>query len=136
MTFLQFIQQWGITIITALLTIASVIYAIVKQKKSGNSKGIIKLLAKIPSLVITAENLFGSGNGQAKLNYVLTELRVYALENSINVTSDYLKDEINSVVNATNNVNISKSIPSFEVVTASASSENITTSSESNGINI
>lgn len=108
MTFLQFLATYGLTILSVIATIISLIIALIKAKKSGNSKGMIAILEMIPSLVNTAESLFGKGHGQAKLDYVLTQIRLYALQNNVKVDINQLTDQVNSVVTTTNSVNIDK----------------------------
>lgn len=108
MTFLQFLATYGLTILSVIATIISLIIALIKAKKSGNSKGMIAILDMIPSLVNTAESLFGKGHGQAKLDYVLTQIRLYALQNNVKVDINQLTDQVNSVVTTTNSVNIDK----------------------------
>ena len=107
-----FVKHWQ-ELLSVLITIASIIYSIVILKKSGNTKGIKQLYTLIPELVTEAEQMFGAGNGQAKLNYVLTKLRVYALEHSIKVDSVDLTNQIESVVTTTKFVNIDKATPSI-----------------------
>lgn len=129
----QFLATYGVTILSILLTIASLILAWVKAKKSGNTKGMVAILEKIPSLVTTAESLYGAGKGSAKLDYVLTQLRLYALQNSINVNVEDLTAQVNSVVEATKNVNVDK--PSVENKNTNnndngASAENSTTNTQ------
>lgn len=108
MSFVDFMVKYGITILSVIATIISLIIAFLKAKKTGNSKGMVALLEKIPSLVTTAESLYGKGKGAAKLDYVLTQLRLYALQSNIKVDINDLTAQINSVVEATNNVNIDK----------------------------
>lgn len=108
MTFLQFLATYGLTILSVIATIISFVIALLKAKKSGNSKGMIAILEMIPSLVNTAESLFGKGHGQAKLDYVLTQIRLYALQNNVKVDINALTDQVNSVVTTTNSVNIDK----------------------------
>lgn len=108
MTFLQFLATYGLTILSVIATIISLIIALIKAKKSGNSKGMIAILEMIPSLVNTAESLFGKGHGQAKLDYVLTQIRLYALQNNVKVDINQLTDQVNTVVTTTNSVNIDK----------------------------
>ena len=52
--------------------------------------------------------MFGSGKGSAKLDYVLTQLRLYALQQNVKVDVEDLTAQINSVVDATKNVNVVK----------------------------
>ena len=111
----EFILDNWLIILSAIITAISIIYSLFGAIKTGNANGVVKLIAQIPILVATAEKLFGGGNGIAKLNYVLTELRVFALENKINVSTDYLTQQINSVVDTTNSVNVNKGIASNKI---------------------
>lgn len=108
MTFADFLVANWYVILSICVTIASIVWAIIKQFKAGNTKGIVALLELIPSLVITAESLYGKGKGSAKLDYVLTQLRLYALQHNIKVNTEDLTAQINSVVETTNNVNMDK----------------------------
>lgn len=106
MTFLKFLELYGATIISAIITIASVIWALIKAKKNGNSKGMLAIVEAIPRLVSTAEQLFGKGNGKAKLDYVLTQLQLFALQNNIKVNVNDLEAQVNNVVETTKEVNV------------------------------
>ena len=108
MSFVDFIVKYGIMILSIIATIASLIIAWVKAKHTGNTKGLLAIVERIPSLVTTAESLFGSGKGSAKLDYVLTQLRLYALQQNVKVNVEDLTAQINSVVDATKNVNVVK----------------------------
>ena len=108
MSFANFLVANWYVILSICVTIASIVWAIIKQFKAGNTKGIVALLELIPSLVITAESLYGKGKGSAKLDYVLTQLRLYALQHNIKVNTEDLTAQINSVVETTNNVNMDK----------------------------
>ena len=108
MSFVDFIIKYGVMILSIIATIASLIIAWVKAKRTGNAKGLLAILEQIPSLVTTAESLFGSGKGSAKLDYVLTQLRLYALQQNVKVNVEDLTAQINSVVDATKNVNVVK----------------------------
>lgn len=108
MSFADFLLANWYVIVSIAVSIASIVWAIIKQIKAGNTKGIVALLELIPSLVITAESLYGKGKGSAKLDYVLTQLRLYALQNNIKVNTEDLTAQINSVVETTNNVNMDK----------------------------
>ena len=130
MSFVDFIIKYGVMILSIIATIASLIIAWVKAKRSGNTKGLLAILEQIPSLVTTAESLFGSGKGSAKLDYVLTQLRLYALQQNVKVNVEDLTAQINSVVDATKNVNVVRTeIPSKE---ATAESGAVTENSPAN----
>ena len=108
MSFVDFIVKYGIMILSIIATIASLIIAWVKAKSIGNTKGLLAIVERIPSLVTTAESLFGSGKGSAKLDYVLTQLRLYALQQNVRVDVEDLTAQINSIVDTTKNVNVVK----------------------------
>lgn len=127
MSFVDFIAKYGIMIMSIIATIASLIIAWVKAKRTGNTKGLLSIVERIPSLVTTAESLFGSGKGSAKLDYVLTQLRLYALQQNVKVDVEDLTAQINSVVDATNNVNVVKTktpCPTDSTVESRADAEN------------
>lgn len=112
MSFLDFMLKYGLMILSIVATIASLIIAWVKARRTGNTKGMLAIIQKIPSLVTTAESLYGSGRGSAKLDYVLTQLRLYALQQNVKVDIEDLTAQINSVVDATKNVNVVTTKPS------------------------
>ena len=138
MNFVGFIGKYGIMILSIIATIASLIIAWVKAKHSGNTKGLLAIAERIPSLVTTAESLFGSGKGSAKLDYVLTQLRLYALQQNVKVDVEDLTAQINSVVDATKNVNVVKTetpSPTETTTESRADAENCTAITKDN-INI
>ena len=130
MSFIDFIVKYGVMILSIIATIASLIIAWVKAKRTGNTKGLLSIVERIPSLVTTAESLYGGGKGSAKLDYVLTQLRLYALQQNVKVNVEDLTAQINSVVDATKNVNVVRTeAPSKE---ATAESGAVTENSPAN----
>lgn len=126
-----------VTILSLASLVISIFVIIIKAKKNGNIKGILNLVNLIPNLVVQAEQLFGVGNGTAKLNYVLTELRVYALENNVSVTNEELKIQVESVVNATNQVNTNKEPINMEnEITLEGSDTEVSTNCTQTNINM
>ena len=132
MSFVDFIVKYVVMILSIIATIASLILAWVKAKRSGDTKGLLAIVERIPSLVTTAESLFGSGKGSAKLDYVLTQLRLYALQQNVKVDVEDLTAQINSVVDATKNVNV---VVTEKPRTAEASSESGACTDNSTAIN-
>lgn len=99
-------------LLSILLILIGVISAVIARhlsKKNGNTNGQVALWDKIPELVVKAETLFGRGRGTDKLQWVLTELRLYALQNKIKVDDAVLEQKINTIVDVSNNININKS---------------------------
>ena len=132
MSFVGFIVKYVVMILSIMATIASLIMAWVKAKRTGNTKGLLAIVERIPSLVTTAESLFGSGKGSAKLDYVLTQLRLYALQQNVKVDVEDLTAQINSVVDATKNVNV---VVTEKPRTAEASNESGACTDNSTAIN-
>ena len=139
MSFVEFFTKYGVMILSILATIASLVIMLMKAKRTGNTQGLLAIVQKIPSLVTTAESLFGSGKGSAKLDYVLTQLRLYALQQNVKVDVEDLTAQINSVVDATKNVNVNVSTntpsPNETPSESRASTENSTAITQDN-INI
>lgn len=136
MTAGQFFAEYWSVLLSALLTLASLIWAIIQARKTGNKKGLLEMTALIPSLVAEAEQMFGGGNGVAKLNYVLTKLRIYALEHNVTANTDELTAQVESVVATTKTVNVERT-PSVNTTQAvdndnGALAENATTNSQVN----
>ena len=132
MSFVDFMLKYGLMILSIVATIASLIVAWVKAKRTGNTKSLLSIVERIPSLVTTAESLFGSGKGSAKLDYVLTQLRLYALQQNVKVDVEDLTAQINSVVDATKNVNV---VVTEKPSTAEASNESRADADNSTTIN-
>lgn len=130
MRWLDFIVEYGVLILSIVVTVISLIISSIKSHKTGNTKGVLELYAKIPVLVATAEKLFGKGNGVAKLNYVLTELRVYALEHNIKVSGEQLEAQVNSVVETTKVVNVNTPTTQNVETSARAIAENSTNNTQ------
>lgn len=94
------------SIVVSVVTIGISIYKVIKKGKlSDNTNKLLGLLSTIPDLVVKAEEIYGVGKGPAKLDYVLTKLKLQAVTMSIDVTDEVLTKEIESVVYATNQVN-------------------------------
>ena len=51
MSFANFLMANWYVIVSIAVTVASIVWAIIKQVKAGNTKGIVALLELIPSLV-------------------------------------------------------------------------------------
>lgn len=132
MSFVDFMLKYGLMILSIVATIASLILVWVKAKRTGNTKSLLSIVERIPSLVTTAESLFGSGKGSAKLDYVLTQLRLYALQQNVKVDVEDLTAQINSVIDATKNVNV---VVSEKPCTAEDSNESRADAENSTAIN-
>lgn len=121
--------NWG-TILSAVVALISIIVSVIIDKKSSNEEKKSKLFSLISDVIVEAEQMFGAGNGVSKLNFAVTKLMLNALQTGTKVTQEELISEIEKQVNATNQVNVSKSeeTPSdenSEVKTLESKTENI-----------
>ena len=95
--------------LSILVTIISFIVAYIKAKKSGNLEAMQALEEYLQELIVKAENTFGAGTGEIKLDNVVTKATLYALQNGIKITQAELTKKINKIVDTTNQVNVVKS---------------------------
>ena len=94
------------SILVSVITIGISVYKVVKNgKNSKQTTKLLDLISAIPALVVKAEEIYGDGKGAAKLDYVLTKLKLQAVTMSIDVSDDYLTAEIENIVTATKTVN-------------------------------
>lgn len=131
-----FAEYWSV-LLSAILTLASLIWAIIQSKKTGNKSGLLEMSSLIPTFCSEAEEMFGKGNGVAKLNFVLTKLRIYALEHNIRTNSKSLEEQINNYVASTKIVNAEKT-PTLEATQTSNNNLNsmVESGSTNNQVNV
>lgn len=121
MTALQMIQTI-LSCMSGVLALGGLIIIFVRWFRNGNAKKILALVAVVPELVKKAEQMFGSGHGVDKFNWVMTMLKIQALATHTNVKDEVLEATINDIVDTTNNVNVDK-FP-FSNATANTTEEN------------
>ena len=99
------------SILVSVLTIGISVYKVVKNgRHSERTSKLLDLIGAIPALVIRAEEIYGSnGKGSAKLDYVLTKLKLQAVTMAVDVSDELLTKEIENIVSATKQVNTVKS---------------------------
>ena len=94
------------SILVSVITIGISVYKVIKNgKKNDKTNKLLDLISAIPSLVIKAEEIYGVGKGAAKLDYVLTKLKLQAVTMSVEVSDEFLTHEIENIVQATKTVN-------------------------------
>lgn len=96
------------TIVSAVITLISIIVGVILDRKSNNEEKKSKLFSLVSEVIVEAEQMFGSGNGVSKLNYAVTKLMLKALQTKTKVTENEIVAEIEKQVNATNQVNVTK----------------------------
>lgn len=103
------LAQYILGCLSLLIAVISFIVARIKAVKSGNLEALQQLDNMLQSLIVTAEKTFGSGNGELKLDNVVTKATLYCLQKGIKISEDELVTKINQIVDTTNNVNVNKS---------------------------
>lgn len=86
---IEFLKQYGVTILLAVTLVADVIIIPCITKKYSTKDGLLKfaeILQDVPGLIIEAEKMLGSGTGAAKLQYVLNKIHLKCLENNVKYT--------------------------------------------------
>ena len=104
---LQLIQTI-ISILSGIVALFWLAVAIIKWIKNGNAKKTLALISVIPELVKEAEQMFGKGHGADKFKWVMTTLKNMALETKTKFDATVIGNQVNDVVDATNNVNVDK----------------------------
>ncbi len=88
--------------------LVSIVFAIITRLQSKKNKetsvkleDVLKedeILSFLPDYIAEAEKIFGSGNGKAKLDYVLNKVHICCLENSISFVKDYFSEKVEAIL--------------------------------------
>lgn len=81
-----------------VFAVVTIIVNIVTLLKKNKKATVLQILANVPSYVSQAEQIFGSGNGQAKLQWVLTKIQIDSVKANVDISEDVVKEEIESVL--------------------------------------
>lgn len=100
--------QTVISVLSGIVALFWLVVAIIKWIKNGNAKKTLALVSVIPELVKEAEKMFGNGHGADKFKWVMTTLKNMALETKTKFDATIIGNQVNDVVDATNNVNVDK----------------------------
>ena len=92
--------------ICAILFTISFAVGVTQRAKQKNVSKLQALYECIPNAVITAESIFGKGNGEKKKHLVMTELINIALQTKTKYDYAELDKHVEDVVKATKNVNV------------------------------
>ena len=93
-------------VVCALLFAITFINSVIQRAKHQNISKIQALYECIPNAVISAEKLFGAGNGENKKEFVMTSLINIALQSKTKFDINDLDHQVENVVKATKNVNV------------------------------
>lgn len=97
--------QLIVTCITTGISVVAVLFSIIKgiinSKNNKSTANVIKLneiISEIPRTVTEAEDIFGSGNGLAKLNYVLNKIQIKCLQNQVTFNETEIRDKVEEIL--------------------------------------
>ena len=91
---------WTTIATTAVGIVGYVISFILNKKKNKSDKlvDLAKVVQKLPEFIAEAENIFGAGNGNAKLAYVLNKVQIECLKNKVEFNEEQFKGEIENIL--------------------------------------
>ena len=79
----------------AVVTIIVNIVALLKKNKKAT---VLQILSNVASYVSQAEQIFGSGNGQAKLQWVLTKIQIDSVKANVDISEEEVISQIEAVL--------------------------------------
>lgn len=117
------ILSWVIFGISFLLGLVSTLIPYLKTAKAKkNAEKVVKALSgfelickNIQPLVVKAEQ-FRNFSGAERKEWVMTQLRIVALENSIVFDENAVSEKVEEVVSTTNKVNVNKNVSRETIV--------------------
>ena len=71
--------------------------SLVLCKKNKKAK-ILNIFANVPSYVSQAEQIFGPGNGKAKLQWVITKIQIDCVKANVEISEDAAAKEVERVL--------------------------------------
>lgn len=79
----------------AVITIVANVITLCKKNKKAK---VLEILSNIPNYVSQAEQIFGPGNGQAKLQWVLTKVQIDSVKANVDISEEEATSQIESVL--------------------------------------
>lgn len=86
------------TVIGLILIVSVVVLCIINEKKDKARELVYKLLRQVMVYVDEAEKMFGSGKGEAKLDYVMTKVQLDIANYKIKISLPSIIDYIEQVL--------------------------------------
>lgn len=87
-----------VTYVSIGLTIVTVIINIITLLSKNKKNTVLGIIGKIASYVCEAESIFGAGNGQAKLNWVLTKVQIDAVKANVKIEDETIINQVENVL--------------------------------------
>lgn len=80
------------------IAVASVISNIITLIKKNKKSTALSILASVPNYVAQAEQIFGKGNGQAKLQWVLTKIQIDAVRANLKISDEEVTEKVEEIL--------------------------------------
>lgn len=85
----------GLSCVVAIASIVTSVFTTTNKKKKTR---VLAVLANVVTYVQQAEQIFGNGNGKAKLQWVLTKVQIDCFANKVTISDDEIVKEIDKVL--------------------------------------
>ena len=85
---------------SCVFAVVTIIVNIVVLLKKNKKATVLQILANASSYVSQAEQIFGAGNGQAKLQWVLTKIQIDSVKANVDIPENVAKEVIEAILQA------------------------------------
>lgn len=88
--------------LSCLIAIGSIVTSILTTTGKSKKARALEVLANVVTYVEQAEQIFGAGNGQAKLQWVLTKVQIDCVKNNVKLTDEEIAKQVESILSTPN----------------------------------
>lgn len=86
--------------VSAFVSIITIVANIIALQKKGKKAKISSIIANIAFYVSQAEQIFGKGCGPAKLQWVLTKVKIDCVQANVDIDESVIKQEVETILEA------------------------------------
>lgn len=85
-------------VLSGVVAVGSIVASIFTTSKKNKKARTLEILANVTDYVKQAETIFGTGNGTAKLQWVLTKVQIDCVKNNLKITDAEISNEVEKVL--------------------------------------
>lgn len=85
-------------VLSGVVAVGSIVTSIFTTNKKNKKARTLEILANVTDYVKQAETIFGTGNGTAKLQWVLTKVQIDCVKNNLKITDEEISNEVEKVL--------------------------------------
>lgn len=85
-------------IVSSIITVGSIVASLFATSAKNKKARALEILGTVADYVKQAETLFGSGNGTAKLQWVLTKVQIDCVKNNVKISDETINNEVERVL--------------------------------------